>query len=446
MLAPTTGTIQPKTRTVKTFRPLPWQIAPWRDTSPVVLLTGSAGGGKSHLAMEKINGYCLKYKGAFALLIRKVKVSMTSGTALFFEDEVVLADIKRARELDYQEMRRALVGARHVPSKSRFEYANGSIVAYIGMENKEQLQRIRSIGRAGGVDIAFMEEATEFTENDFNAIKARMRGRAAPWRQITLACNPDSPLHWINTRLILGDEISVYYSGAADNKHNPADYIDTLNSLTGVDNLRMAKGLWVKAEGIIYDVWSDGPADGNVTAAADYVEGGGPIMWGVDDGYTAGSKFATGIDPKTRTYTPDAHPRVFGLYQLRATGVLCRFDELYAVKTTEEIHIQDVIDLGYPMPDYAAVDSSAAQLRGRLGAAGLLPRKATHNVEEGIKELRRWIAPDANGVRRLLVHPRCRHFRAEMSAYAYDANERPAKMFDHGPDEARYLTWTLRFE
>lgn len=29
------------------FIPLPWQIAPWRDTSKVMLLTGSAGGGKA---------------------------------------------------------------------------------------------------------------------------------------------------------------------------------------------------------------------------------------------------------------------------------------------------------------------------------------------------------------------------------------------------------------
>lgn len=436
MLAPVTVT-QPhlKTTPFKVFTPLPWQVIPWRDKSSVLLLTGSAGGGKSHLAMEKINGYCLKYPGAFALLIRKVKVSMTSGTSLFFEDEVAL-----------DQAQSYLTGARHVPSKSRFEYANGSIVAYIGLENSKHLQRLRSIGRAGGVDIVFMEEATEFDEADFNAVLARMRGRAAPWRQIILGCNPDSPLHWIHTRLILGGEASVYYSGAADNPHNPEDYAETLESLTGIDKQRLTKGLWVKAEGIIYDVWSDGPADGNVTEAADYIEDGAPIYWGVDDGYSVGSRFSNGIDPRMGTYSFDAHPRAFGLYQMRSDGQLCRFGEHYAVKMLEEAQIDEVVDLGYPLPDYAAIDSSAAQLRGRLQGAGIGTRKATHRVNEGIKELRSWLAPDKNGWRRLLVHPRCKHFRAEMAAYSYDVNEKPIKAFDHGPDEARYLIWCLRFE
>ena len=53
------------------FDPLPWQVAPFRCTDPVVLLTGSAGGGKSRLAAEKVHGYCLRYPGAVAICLRK---------------------------------------------------------------------------------------------------------------------------------------------------------------------------------------------------------------------------------------------------------------------------------------------------------------------------------------------------------------------------------------
>jgi len=419
----------------KIFKPLPWQIAPWRDKSPVVLLTGSAGGGKSHLAMEKVNGFCLKYPGAFALLTRKVKASMTSGTALFFEDEVA---VSKAESI--------MTGAKHYPSKARFEYANGSMAVYIGLEDEKQLDRLKSIGRQGGVDIALMEEATEFTERDFNAIRARMRGRAADWRQVILACNPDAPTHWINTRLILNEEAIVYYSKAADNPHNPDDYLSTLDSLTGVDRERLSEGKWTQATGLIYDVWSDGPDDGNVTEAADYIPDGGPVFWSVDDGYSAGSKFRTGIDPSTGTFSADAHPRVIGFYQLRANGRLCRFDELYRCKMVEEAQVEEALGMDYPEPDYAAIDSSAAQLRGRLMAAGIGTFRATHKVEEGIKEFRGWLAADGNGFRRFLVHPRCRHFRAEMISYRYDDKGKPVKQFDHGPDEARYITWIMRHE
>src|SRR5689334_20727973 len=93
------------------FAPLPWQVAPWRDRSRILLLTGAAGGGKSRLAGEKVHAYCLKYPGATALIARKAKTSMSGGTILF--------------------MRRKVVGSapnvRWVDSpKFRFEYDNGS--------------------------------------------------------------------------------------------------------------------------------------------------------------------------------------------------------------------------------------------------------------------------------------------------------------------------------
>lgn len=202
--------------------------------------------------------------------------------------------------------------------------------------------------------------------------------------------------------------------------------------------------------GVVYDVWLDGwpeRKDGNVTDAAEFLPDSGPVYWGVDDGYSAGSRYESGIDPTTRTYTPDSHPRVVGFYQMRPNGQLVRFDEIYKVKTLEEAHVKLALERGYPTPAYAAVDSSAAQLRGRLGGMGIYTRKATHRVDEGIKELRRWIAPDENGVRKLIVHPRCKHFRQEMVSYRYEnETQKPAKEFDHGPDEARYLVWTLRYE
>ena len=111
----------------------------------------------------------------------------------------------------------------------------------------------------------------------------------------------------------------------------------------------------------------------------------------------------------------------------------------------EEAQVKEAIELGYPMPVYAAIDSSAAQLRGRLHGLNIGTYKATHSVEEGIKEVRRWVAPDVNGFRKVLIHPRCTHLRHEWVSYAYDEQSgKPIKTFDHGLDAARYLIWTLR--
>jgi hypothetical protein len=427
VLAPTIGQAsnQRKIKPIAVFSALPWQIAPWRDRAPVVLLTGSAGGGKSRLAAEKLHGYCLRYPGATALLLRKVKVSMTSGAVLLLDRKIIGPD----------------PNVIHYPSKSRFEYRNGSMLLYAGLEDEKQRERLKSIGQDGAVDIAWMEEATEFEESDYNTLTARMRGKAAPWRQRILTCNPDAPTHWIKRRLIDGGEAAVYYSGRQDNPHNPADYDATMNTLTGIEDLRLNKGQWVQATGLVYDVWSDGPDDGNVTEAAEYIPDGGLILWGIDDGY-AGQR-----DPASGLFTADSHPRVFGLYQLRHDGTLCRFDESYAVRLLSDAHLTEVLQLPYPRPDYAVVDKSAAELKGRLHAANIYTRNGPADVAESIKEARRAIAADANGRRRLLVHPRCKHFRAEMASYRYDPQTgKPIKQYDHGPDECRYLIHALRYE
>ena len=82
----------------------------------------------------------------------------------------------------------------------------------------------------------------------------------------------------------------------------------------------------------------------------------------------------------------------------------------------------------------------------RLRDADIANYGGTHDVEEGIKELRRRLAPDLNGRRGLLVHPRCRPLRAEMASYRRDDKGRPVKQFDHGPDSLRMLTFKLRYE
>lgn len=195
------------------------------------------------------------------------------------------------------------------------------------------------------------------------------------------------------------------------------------------------------AVGLVYgDQWSDGPADGNVTEDADYVPGVGDLLWGLDDGY------AGALDAATQQYTAESHPRVVLLAQHKPDGHLDIVAESYAVRTLPEAHIADVLALPYPEPDWAVCDSSAAELRRRLVDAGIPARRGTHPVEQGVTLVRAWLAPDANGWRRIRVHPRCRHLRAELASYRVGPDGKPIKQFDHGPDVLRYLSWALRYQ
>lgn len=243
------------------FDPLEWQKAPFRDKSPILLLTGSAGGGKSRLAAEKLHAFCLKYPGATALMMRKASEWNSKSIIPFMQQSVIGDDtgVKKAN--------------------STFHYRNGSTLYTGGMFGIKQMESIRSIGGDGGLDIVWMEEGTAFTRDDLDEIKARMRGKAGSFRQIIITTNPDSAKHFINQELIIGGEASVYYSRATDNTHNPDDYINSLNSLKGVRGLRLRDGLWTQAEGAIfnYTMIDDIPEE---------VRNRARVAYGIDFGYS----------------------------------------------------------------------------------------------------------------------------------------------------------------
>lgn len=222
----------------KIFQPLDWQVAPWRDKSFIVLLDGPAGTGKSHVWAYKMDALMRKYPGAMGLIVRKTRESMTNSTLLFLEYAVIGDDphVKLKRQM------------------KRFEYANGSILAYGGMKDENQREAIRSIGVQGGVDFIWIEEAHQLKLADFEELLPRLRGNAAGWRQMMLSTNPDSDMHWIYQRLIKGGEASRYIAQTKDNIHNPDDYAEgTLGRLTGVRRKRLKDGAWVGAEGAVYE-------------------------------------------------------------------------------------------------------------------------------------------------------------------------------------------------
>jgi len=420
-------------RYINTFTPHPHQVEPWRDTSRVLLLTGSAGGGKSRLAAEKLHGFCLRYPGSTALILRKSRAVIANSTLLFMKSEVMGDDPR----------------VTHKISEFRFDYDNGSVMVYGGMKDAEQRERIRSIGLKGGVDIAWMEEATQFDESDFNELIARMRGRSAPWTQIILTTNPDAASHWINRRLILGGGASVYYSNAQDNPTNPDSYRETLEQLTGVEYERLVLGKWASGSGRVIDTWDDYYNDatgkdgsGNVTLNAEYIPDGGIVMWAVDDGYS-GKK-----DDSTQLFTSNSHPRAFLLCQIRADGIAI-FGEHLEVKRLANDHIHDVIlyseKNGWPLPKYAIRDRAAASLGGALDNAGFISRYNHMLVDESVKELREWVAPDENKVRRLICHPRCWYTRQQFQSYSMKEDGTIIKDNDDTVDAARYIVWDQKY-
>jgi hypothetical protein len=75
---------------------------------------------------------------------------------------------------------------------------------------------------------------------------------------------------------------------------------------------------------------------------------------------------------------------------------------------------------------------------------GIYTRGKPQRIDESIKATRRMLAKDANGRRRIHVHPRCTFLRYEMAAYRNDDTGSPIDDVNHGPDALRYIAWTKR--
>jgi len=408
-----------KVKPILPFEPLPWQIGPWRDTSPVLLLTGSAGGGKSQVAAEKINAFCKKYPNAMALMLRKTRESMTNSTVLFMARSIIGTDPQ----------------VRHYPSFHRFEYANSSILAYGGMKDEEQREQIRSIGQGGKVDFVWMEEANKFTEDDFNEVRARMRGTAAPWCQVLLTTNPDAPIHWINRRLIIGGEAKVYYSGAQDNPHNPKEYLDALDSLTGLVAKRLREGQWVQAEGVVYEEYD--PALHLIEPREI------PKSWRrirvIDFGFT--------------------NPLVCQWWAIDNDGRMYRYREIYRTKRLVEDHAVDILRLSEGETIETTICDHDAEDRATLERRGIPTVPAIKAVSTGIQDVQARLRKAGDGKPRLFLlrgalvetdpslkqsgKPTCTE--EEFPTYIWPEGkdgrplkEQPIKENDHGMDALRY--------
>lgn len=351
------------------FVPLGWQVPVLDDRSPILVLTGSAGGGKSRTWQEIVDRYCKRYPGAFVLVARKTRESMTAGAMLALSE---------------------VAGDAAVPVGSQLRYHNGSRVAYFGMKDAAQRTRIRSVGTRGDVDMVVMEEGNEFVESDFNELRARLRGKAGPYRQLIIATNPDAPTHWIHARLIVGGEATVYYSGAVDNTHNPADYLETLEGLTGTEYERLVKGRWVQAEGVVHDNWDAGV---NLVDAED---------WPLEPDWRRIGAIDFGQE----------HPTVAQWWAIDYDGRMILYREIYRTRMAVE-------DLAADLATYNAADKEAGARpavffidhAAGVRLKGVPCRAADKNVESGLKLVNQRLRRAGDGKPRMVlwrtarVHP-----------------------------------------
>ena len=394
---------------------------------PELIIEGGAGTGKTFAILYRLHQIASNNPGVRILMVRKTRESMNESVLAVFEQDV----LGESSSLIPKGQR----NARH-----SYNYPNGSQIIVMGLQSSGADNRARIM--SSSYDIIYICEINELTESEYNKLLTRLRNGKIEWQGLIADLNPDAPSHWLYVREAHGklkllqtthkDNPALY--GGNDWTSKGREYIRKLSNLTGLERIRLFEGKRGSAQGVIFsDSWSDGAEGGNVTERAEY-DPNNPesVWWLVDDGY------AGHYDEELQQFTAQSHPRVFLLTQIRNDGTVCVFEESYKVQTLPERHIREVESLGYPEPFRCVVDKSAVDLIGRLNEKYNAVNQKIVDVEEGIKLLRSYIAPDENGVRKFLVHPRCRFLRFEFASYKNDEKGKPLREYDHGVSSARY--------
>ena len=401
-----------------------------------VVLSGPAGTGKSRACLEKLNLAMLKYPKARALIVRKTATSLTNTALVTFDKQVVPEALKTGLVSWYG-------GSAREPAQYR--YPNGSTVNVGGMDKATRVM-------SADYDLIYVQEATELSVADWEALTTRLRNGVMPYQQLISDCNPDAPTHWLKQRADSAkvtmlfsrhEDNPILFTEAGELTERGIAYIGRLDALTGVRYHRLRHGRWTAAEGAIYDF------DPAVHLVDKLPEGSQDWAryWSVDFGFT--------------------HPFVLQRWAQDPDGRLWLYAETYRTGLTLDQHVKNLMseltdDKGNwlePKPQRIVADSEDPEgrvvLQRELGLPVQPAKKGPGSVNAGIQAVQRRLRVADDGKPRILFVRNAVHSRDaelvsaskpcctvdEIPGYVWKdgTREEPVKDEDDGCDALRYL-------
>ena len=277
----------------------------------------------------------------------------------------------------------------------------------------------------------YANEATLHHENTIQEAFSRVSGEGA---RIFWDTNPDYPEHPVKLQHIdhSGERlpsgrlrVRSWHFDLDDNPTLPADYIANLKASTppGMWYDRRIKGLWVAAEGLVYELF-----DRAVHVVKPFTP---PAGWlrvrAVDFGFT--------------------NPFVCLFGAVDYDGRLYVYDEHYQAGTLIKDHAAAIHKRGAAAWTVADHD---AQERAELAECGVPTRAADKDVSLGIQRVAERMVVLPDGYPRLFIGANCTNLLRELGQYAWEerkdgkaVKEEPRKTNDHAVDALRYLTMAL---
>jgi PBSX family phage terminase large subunit len=300
----------------------------------------------------------------------------------------------------------------------------GETVYLVGANDERSEQKIRG----GTFAKIYGDELSLWPESFFKMALSRM---SVPGAQLFGTTNPDSPLHYLKREFIDRESelnLRAFHFKLRDNHTLGAEYLDALErEYTGLWRKRFIDGLWVLAEGVIWDVF-----DADRHAIDALPEGLELCRYYVGIDYGTANPFVAlliGVSQDGRHYVLDEWRWDSGERGRQLT------DAQYSSALGEWIEGHGIA------PSAWYVDPSAASFILQLRYDHdweVVP--ADNDVDDGLRHVATQISDD----RLRVVRPRCEGLLAEMASYSWDpraqerGEDKPIKKADHGPDALRY--------
>jgi len=231
----------------------------WKSKNHEVILSGAAETGKTRGVLEWLDAVAWKYPGAQLAIVRKTYKSLVTSVLQTYEKKVLGAWNPNLNEgrggFDSSLTPVKKFGG---SSPAWFTYPNGSKIYLGGMDNPD---KVLSSER----DIIYVNQAEELTLDDWEKLATRTTGRAGnmPYSKLVGDCNPADINHWIKQRAADGalelietrheDNPTLFNPETGEITEQGRRTLEILDNLTGVRYLRLRKGIWATAEGVIYD-------------------------------------------------------------------------------------------------------------------------------------------------------------------------------------------------
>jgi phage terminase large subunit len=205
------------------------------------VLLGGSGSGKSRFLIQLFIIRLLIRKKYKLLALRKFGVTIKNST--FQEFKTTIIDWGFEKHFNFNKSDSSITCL-----------LNGNMVIMTGLDNQEKIKSI------SGITDIFMEEASEFYQEDFEQLDLRLRGINNYKYQMFLAFNPISDSHWIKHYFFdkKVEDCLINRSTYLNNRFIDSNYVNALERLKET-NYKYYQvyclGEWGQTGRLVYNNW-----------------------------------------------------------------------------------------------------------------------------------------------------------------------------------------------